>query len=212
VDEARKKTGEKLLVLGSRNRHKVGEMRVLLGPIPFEVCSLDDVYDGPDVVEDGSTFLENAVKKACELSKRTGKLVLADDSGLEVDALRGAPGVMSARYSGPAKDDADNNRRVLEELRGVPRDRRTARFVCVVAAADKGRVVFTAQGTVEGIIAESPRGSNGFGYDPVFFVPSLGKTFGQVPPETKNRLSHRASALAQARAKLLEYAGSGLKR
>jgi len=197
---------EKLLVVGSRNRHKVIEIRALLSPIPFEVRCIDEVYDGPDVVEDGLTFLENAIKKACELSKLTGLLVLADDSGLEVDALDGDPGVISARYAGKARDDAANNRLVLENLRGVSTERRTARFRCVVAVADAGRAVFTTEGVVEGRITDRNYGSSGFGYDPIFFVPSLKKTFGQVPAEVKNRLSHRASAVRKARLKLLDFA------
>jgi len=199
------------LVVGTHNRHKVREIRALLRGIPFEVRSIDELYDGPDVVEDGHTFAENASKKAVEFSKATGELVLADDSGLEVDALDGAPGVRSARYAGPAKSDADNTRKLLDELRQIPDAERNARFRCAIAVADRGRLVFMVDGSVEGQIAQAPRGSGGFGYDPVFFVPSLGKTFAEVPPKVKNRMSHRGQALRKAREKLAEYADKAAK-
>lgn len=161
----------------------------------------------PPVVEDGETFEANARKKAEEYSRAApGKVVLADDSGLEVDALGGAPGVHSARYAAPDllnkephaansnTDDEANNARVLRELTGVSAEKRTARFVCVLAAARDGRTLATFRGTAEGVILNDPRGKNGFGYDPLFYFPSIGRTFAELSAEEKSRYSHRGAA------------------
>jgi XTP/dITP diphosphohydrolase len=152
------------------------------------------------VEEDGETFAANAAKKAREVAAAAGLPALADDSGLEVDALDGAPGVRSARYAGAGHDDAANNRRLLAELAGVPTARRTARFRCAVALADPrgplGDTVEIREGACAGVILESPRGHNGFGYDPLFLYPELGRTFAELSLEEKGRLSHRARALA----------------
>jgi len=161
----------------------------------------------PTVVEDGATFEANARKKAEEYSRAApGELVLADDSGLEIDALNGAPGVHSARYAAPDiqnkephaadsnTDDEANNARVLRELAGLPPEKRTARFVCVLAAACDGRTLATFRGTAEGIILGAPRGQNGFGYDPLFYFPGIGKTFAELSAEEKSRFSHRGAA------------------
>ncbi len=154
--------------------------------------------------EGGESFQENACGKAHAVAHASGHLTLADDSGLEVDALGGRPGVQSARFGGPQATDADRNRMLLELLREVPLDRRAARFRCVVAVARPQSCVGVAEGICEGRIALAPRGSHGFGYDPIFEIPSLGKTFAEISREVKNRLSHRALAMAKARVILEE--------
>ncbi len=160
--------------------------------------------------EGGESFQENSCRKARAVAKASGHLALADDSGLEVDALGGRPGVLSARFGGPQATDPDRNALLLEMLRDIPSDRRTARFRCVVAIAEPAGRVRVAEGICEGRIAAAARGIHGFGYDSIFEVPSLGKTFAEVSPEVKNRLSHRAQAMAGAREILREIpAGRG---
>lgn len=197
------------LVLATRNRGKIKELSALLAPLGYEVVSLEDFPGVPEVPEDGATFAENAVKKATAVARHTGHLVLADDSGLEVDCLGGAPGVLSARFAGEHGNDRANNEKLLALLAGVPTEKRTARFRCVVAVATPAGEVWTAEGSCEGIIADAPRGEGGFGYDPLFYVPELGKTFAELEPEVKNRLSHRARALAGAWEILARLARSG---
>jgi XTP/dITP diphosphohydrolase len=187
------------LVLATRNPGKVRELSQLLSPLGYEVLSLEHFPGVPEVVEDGATFKDNAVKKATAVARHTGQLALADDSGLEVDYLGGAPGVRSARFAGEGHDDRANNEKLLRLLAGVPPEKRTARFRCVVAVATPEGKVLTTEGTCEGIIAEEPRGEGGFGYDPLFYVPSCGKTFAELDPEVKNRISHRGRALALMR-------------
>ncbi|MCS5695277.1 XTP/dITP diphosphatase [Desulfofundulus thermocisternus] len=187
------------LVLATRNPGKVRELSQLLSPLGYEVLSLEHFPGVPEVVEDGATFKDNAVKKATAVARHTGQLALADDSGLEVDYLGGAPGVRSARFAGEGHDDRANNEKLLRLLAGVPPEKRTARFRCVVAVATPEGKVLTTEGTCEGIIAEEPRGEGGFGYDPLFYVPSCGKTFAELEPEVKNRISHRGRALALMR-------------
>ncbi|SHE88028.1 XTP/dITP diphosphohydrolase [Desulfofundulus australicus DSM 11792] len=187
------------LVLATRNPGKVRELSQLLSPLGYEVLSLEHFPGVPEVVEDGATFRDNAVKKATAVARHTGQLALADDSGLEVDYLGGAPGVRSARFAGEGHDDRANNEKLLRLLAGVPPEKRTARFRCVVAVATPEGKVLTTEGTCEGIIAEEPRGEGGFGYDPLFYVPSCGKTFAELEPEVKNRISHRGRALALMR-------------
>jgi XTP/dITP diphosphohydrolase len=187
------------LVLATRNPGKVRELSQLLSPLGYEVLSLEHFPGVPEVVEDGATFRDNAVKKATAVARHTGQLALADDSGLEVDYLGGAPGVHSARFAGEGHDDRANNEKLLRLLAGVPPEKRTARFRCVVAVATPEGKVLTTEGTCEGIIAEEPRGEGGFGYDPLFYVPSCGKTFAELEPEVKNRISHRGRALALMR-------------
>jgi XTP/dITP diphosphohydrolase len=170
-----------------------------------EIGGIPDFSSLPLVVEDGITFEANARKKAEEYSQHVpGEIVLADDSGLEVDALNGAPGVHSARYAAaqPEKADANtddkaNNARVLRELRGIPPDQRTGRFVCVLAAARDGKTLATFRGTAEGIILDAPRGTNGFGYDPLFYFPQIRKTFAELTAEEKSNHSHRGAAFSQ---------------
>jgi XTP/dITP diphosphohydrolase len=164
---------------------------------------MDEFPDVPDVVEDGETCEANAVKKARAVSDATGLLAVADDTGLEVDALGGRPGVYAARYAGMQATYEDNWKKLLREMTGVPRDRRTAHFVTVAAVASPSDVVAVTTGRLDGLIAEEPAGERGFGYDPVFYVPELGKTLAELSGEEKNRISHRAKAFAQVRAVLL---------
>ncbi len=183
------------LLVATGNAGKLREFRQMLEPLGFEVLGLGDLPDRPALPEDGDTFLENARAKAWPLARRLGIPVLADDSGLAVDALGGAPGVRSARFAGPGATDAQNNARLLAELRDVPDPGRTAAFVCalVLALPDLGEVA--AEGRVAGRILREPRGTGGFGYDPLFLVEGLGRTAAELEPEVKNRVSHRGRAL-----------------
>ncbi|MGH7254361.1 MAG: XTP/dITP diphosphatase [Nitrospirales bacterium] len=188
------------LVLATRNRHKSSELTALLSDVGIRIRTLADVPAAPEVVEDGETCEANAVKKAATIAKFTGLLTLADDTGLMVEALGGRPGVHAARYAGPQATYEDNWRKLLSELEGVPRDQRRARFVTVVAlATPDGNPPRVVEGVLEGLIAEQPAGTRGFGYDPVFFVPEMGKTLAELTPNEKNRVSHRARALAKVR-------------
>ena len=187
------------LILASRNRKKSEEIRALLAPHDVEVVSVADFPDVPDVVEDGSTFAENAAKKAREVAVGTGHWALAEDSGLVVDALGGAPGVYSARYAGEPSDDLQNNAKLIAELTGVPPERRTAHYVCHVALADPaGEIRLSAEATCRGRIVDEPRGSHGFGYDPHFLIPEYHRTFGELGPTVKRCISHRARAFERA--------------
>jgi XTP/dITP diphosphohydrolase len=183
------------ILLATRNPGKVREIRQLAADQPWRWHSLDDFPDVPEAVEDADTFAENARRKALHYAAATGLPTLADDSGLEVDHLSGAPGVYSARYAGEICDDAANNRKLVAALAGVPLEQRTARFRCAMALARPGEVLAETEGVVEGLILDEPRGSNGFGYDPHFLLPDLGKTTAELPPEEKNALSHRGQAL-----------------
>ncbi len=187
------------LVLATRNRHKSEELAALLSDLGIQVRTLDEFPQAPDVIEDGATCEANAIKKAREIAAATGLPTVADDTGLEVDALGGRPGVYAARYAGEGATYEDNCRKLLQELNGVPRERRTARFITVAAIALPSDGVQTAIGQLHGVIAESPAGSRGFGYDPVFLVPELGKTLAEISSEEKNRISHRAKAFIQAK-------------
>ena len=189
------------LLIATNNPGKLEEYRHLLRDLPLEVTALaEEGIIGFEPEETGATFEENAVLKARAFAQRSGLITLADDSGLEIDALDGAPGVRSARYGGTRRgEDVQRYRLVLRQLEGVPWPERTARFRCVVAVATPDGRVETAEGVVEGIIAFEPRGEYGFGYDPIFFIPKLGCTMAQLPPETKNRISHRARAVQAAR-------------
>lgn len=194
------------LVLASTNKGKILEFRELLVGLPLELVGLADIPGIPQVVEDGSTFAENAVIKAKALAKHTGELTLADDSGLEVDALNGEPGVYSARYGQPGWNDRERFQFLLGKLRGVPPEKRTARFRCAVALYNpKNSRLYQTDGTVEGIILNQPRGVNGFGYDPVFFIPELGKTMAELTAAEKNRFSHRARAVEKLKPILNQF-------
>lgn len=171
----------------------------MLRDLPVEVLSLRDFPDAPEVEEDGATFRENALKKAGVISRHTGQNVLADDSGLEVDALGGEPGIHSARYSGPAATDESNNLKLLSNLRDVPEEKRGARFRCVLALCRPDGHGELFEGTWRGEILFEPRGSMGFGYDPLFLDPQQGLTAAELPPEVKNRISHRGQAFAKFR-------------
>jgi len=182
------------ILIATANRGKLREIQAIFADFPAQWVTLADLPSLPECVEDGATFAANARKKALHYAAASGLWTLADDSGLVVDALDGAPGVRSARYS-PSGRDADNNARLIAELAGVPEARRSARFVCCVALAAPGGVLATARGTIAGRIIDKPRGTNGFGYDPHFWVPELGATTAELPPEHKNRISHRGNAL-----------------
>ncbi|MBW1739662.1 MAG: XTP/dITP diphosphatase [Deltaproteobacteria bacterium] len=186
---------KQLLVLATRNTGKIREIRELLRDFPVEIKSLDDFGPIPPIEEDGTTFDENAYKKASFAAKVLGLPVLADDSGLEVDALGGAPGVHSARYAGPGATDKENNAKLLREMQG--KTHRAAAFTCVISIAVPSGVALTYEGRCEGLVAEAPAGDNGFGYDPLFYYPPLDRTFAQLSPEEKNRVSHRGKALAE---------------
>lgn len=193
------------LVLASRNKGKIAELRWYLANMRphtiWELTPLSAYPEAPEVEEDGETFLDNAVKKATVVAKAVGEWALADDSGLEVDALGGAPGVYSARYADlehqGAPNDQKNNEKLLKELAGVPLSRRTARFKSVIALASPEGKVWTAEGSCEGYIGLEPRGERGFGYDPLFYLPEYGLTMAELAEEEKNRISHRARAMEQ---------------
>lgn len=185
------------LVLATRNAHKVSELRQMLKDEHIEVLSLDDFMEVPEIVEDGTTFGENALKKAREVCKATGLPALADDSGLEVDLLDGAPGVYSARFSGPNATTADNNRKLLELLKPHPDMKdRSARFKSVIALVLPDGRETVVEGAAEGYILSDFRGAEGFGYDPLFYVPEYDATFAELPMEVKNRISHRGKAFS----------------
>ena len=187
------------LVLATRNRNKVIELVALLGDLGITIRTLDEFPDAPDVVEDGDTCEANAVKKARVIAEFTGLPAVADDTGLEVDALGGRPGVYAARYAGEDATYEDNCRKLLRELMGVPREQRTARFLTVAAIALPSHGIRVARGTLEGVIAEEASGTLGFGYDPVFQIPELGMTLAQLSVDQKNTISHRAKAFAKVR-------------
>ncbi len=189
----------KKLVLATNNLNKAVEIKELLEDLDIAVLTLQD-YPGIKMPEeDRPDFAGNAIKKAEAVSAATGLPVMADDSGLEVDALGGRPGVYSARYAGEGSSDRANNELLLEELAGLPPEKRTARFRCAVAVAFPGKQTIVVEGTCPGRIAEKPLGEGGFGYDPVFIYEPEGLTFAQMPPGAKNRVSHRGKALAKAR-------------
>jgi XTP/dITP diphosphohydrolase len=190
------------LVLATRNRKKLAEMAAILADLPVTVLSSADFPDLAEVVEDTGTFEGNAAKKALQTADGTGLWAVADDSGLEVDALGGLPGVDSAYFAGRPGDDDANNAKLIADLAGVPDDRRTARYRCVIALARPGQVLFTVADAWEGRIARAPRGSAGFGYDPYFVPEGYAETVAELDPALKNRISHRAKALAKFRARL----------
>lgn len=191
------------LLVATRNTHKTAEIAAMLSGF-FEVSDLHGLHGAPEVEETGETFAANAALKADAISAFTRGWTLADDSGIEVDALGGAPGVRSARFAGDHATDADNNRLLLERLAALPDAPRTARFRCVLALSRDGTHLKTFEGTVEGRVIESLRGPGGFGYDPLFIPDGYGETFGELPASVKNSISHRSRALAKFRAWLEE--------
>lgn len=189
----------KEIVLATRNRHKGAEVAALLDGLDLTIRILDEFPHAPEVVEDGATCEANAVKKAREIAAATGLPAVADDTGLEVDALGGRPGVYAARYAGEQATYEDNCRKLMHELSGIPVGKRTARFITVAALAFPSNGVRVTTGELHGLITERPAGSQGFGYDPVFFVPELGKTLAELSAEEKNLVSHRAKAFLKLR-------------
>lgn len=187
------------IVLATKNAGKVRELQAILADLPLEVLSLADFPHLPEVVEDGQTFTENAVKKAKTVCEATGLTAVADDSGLEVDYLEGAPGIYSARFAGPGRSDLDNNVKLLGLLHDLPLEKRTARFRCVIAVATPRGELYTAEGACEGLVGYDMRGDKGFGYDPLFYLPQYDKTFAELDLDLKNTISHRGRALAQVK-------------
>jgi len=197
------------LVMATRNAGKVRELAELLEDLGVRLLSLNDFPDLPEIPEEGATFAANAAAKARTVARLTGLPALADDSGLEVEALDGRPGVFSARYAqdrtgGRTPTDEDNWRKLLDELQGTPPDKRQARFVCEIALARPDGRLLASRGELSGVIASEPRGTQGFGYDPVFWVPEYQATVAELPPAVKNRISHRGKALKRLKEMLLE--------
>ncbi len=196
------------LVIATRNEPKRREVVELLKGLDVRFLSLSDFSEAPEVKEEGESFRENAIRKAVEVAKFTGKVALADDSGLEVEVLGGEPGVYSARFAGEQQDDRANIEKLLKLMEGVPMEKRKARFRCCVAVAKPSGLVKVVEGTCKGLISIRPLGDYGFGYDPVFIIPEHGKTFAQLGCKVKNRISHRAKALKKARGTVLSALSS----
>jgi XTP/dITP diphosphohydrolase len=193
------------LLLATGNPGKFGELRALLSGLPLRLVSLEALPNAPTVLEDGDSYFANACLKATTIARWSGWVTLADDSGLEVDALNGAPGVRSARYAGGEQDTEANVRRLLAALAGVPWPARTARFRCVIVVAAPAGATLTVEGTCEGHILEAPRGRAGFGYDPVFFYPPAERSFAELTAAEKDRVSHRGRACAAIRGRLMAF-------
>ena len=189
----------KRLIFATGNENKMKEIRMILADCGYEILSMKEAGIDVDIVEDGKTFEENAVIKATAIAKIAGCVVLADDSGLEVDAMDKAPGIYSARWQGEDTPYTIKNQIIIDNLKDVPEEKRTARFVCAIAAAFPDGRVETRRGTIEGVIAHEIAGENGFGYDPIFYVPEYGKTTAELSPEEKNEISHRGKALRMIR-------------
>jgi len=190
-------------LLATRNLHKVSEIRAILRGLNLSIRTLDDFPMASEVAEDGETYRENAVKKAWSISRQTGKLALADDTGLEVAALGGRPGVYSARFFGDRASFSNNRLKLLQEMKGIPELKRQALFRCVTALASPTLVLAIEEGSLSGTIATREQGEAGFGYDPVFLLSRRGKTLAEIPTEEKNRLSHRAKALSKMKRHLV---------
>lgn len=195
----------KKLLLATRNQHKKRELQELLSGMEVDILTLEDVEPIAEVEEDGATFEANAVKKACATAQASGLLSLADDSGLEVDALQGRPGVYSARFAGEEASDEANNQKLLELLESVPDNERSARFVSVIAICDPVRGVQTVRGECSGKITRSPSGTGGFSYDPLFVPCGYNQTYAQLSAAEKNKISHRGVALKKALPVLIEF-------
>ena len=187
------------LLIATRNNKKKKELQSILSTWDVKLLTLDDFEGMPEIEEDGTTFVENAIKKARIIAQLSNCITLADDSGLMVDALGGAPGVYSARFAGLDADDSDNNRKLLNMMKGIAQEQRTARFICVIAVAAPDGLVKTVQGVCEGRIETSGRGEGGFGYDPLFIPEGFQKTFAELGDDEKNRISHRGRALQEAK-------------
>ena len=200
----------KRIIFATGNEGKMREIRRIMEDLDVEILSLKEAGIQADIVENGNSFEENAVIKAKTVCGLTNEVVLADDSGLEIDYLNGEPGIYSARYMGEDTSYRIKNQNLIDRLAGVPQEKRTARFVCAVAAAYPDGTVKTARGTMEGIIGYEERGENGFGYDPIFLVPSLNKTTAQLTLEEKNEISHRGKSLKAMKDLLKEKLGEKL--
>lgn len=185
----------KKVIIATQNKGKARDFEALLSPLGYEVLTLLDVAEDLDIEETGTTFEDNAILKAEGVCKVLQTTVIADDSGLEIDALDGEPGVYSARYAGEAKSDEANIDKVLEKMAGVPEEERSARFRCVLAVASPGKTTETFPGFCEGTILTERRGENGFGYDPIFYVPKLEKSMAELTPQEKAAISHRGNAI-----------------
>ena len=183
------------LLVATRNKKKLAEIRDLLKDLPLKITSLDDYRSLPKIDEDGKTFEQNAIKKAATVAIYTGKLTLGEDSGLEVAVLKNQPGVYSSRFSGPQATDKKNNLKLLRLLRGNPLKKRQARYRCAVALADNKKLIYVGSGTCGGLIGFKSRGNFGFGYDPLFIPRGFNRPFGQLDPDIKRKISHRAKAL-----------------
>ncbi|MGN9163846.1 RdgB/HAM1 family non-canonical purine NTP pyrophosphatase [Tissierellaceae bacterium HCP3S3_D8] len=200
------------LVLSSNNIHKIDEIGRILEDLPIEVLSKRDIgLENLEVIEDGTTLEENSKKKAIALSEKTEYMVMADDSGIFVEALNGAPGVYSARYSGDDGNDEENNKKLLRELKDVPLEDRRGSFLTVITLVTEDKEVFTVKGECKGHIIFEPKGSNGFGYDSLFVPDGYDKTFGELDSEVKNKISHRAKALEEMRKLLIRLIEGDLK-
>ena len=194
------------IIFATKNAHKMIEIREILADLPYEVLSMEEAGIDLDVEEDGTTFEENAVKKAVEIAAHTdGDIVLADDSGLVVDYMNGEPGIYSARFGGRDTSYSVKNQMIIDRLADAKEEERTARFVCAIAAAMPNGDVKHVTGTIEGVIAYKEHGTNGFGYDPIFYVPEEGCTTAVMPPEKKNAISHRGNALRMIKDLLAAY-------
>jgi len=188
------------LIVASRNKGKVGEIKALLADLPFKVTSLLDYPRIPEIIEDGKTYRANALKKAREVALATGKMAMSDDSGIEVKALGNAPGIYSARFAGEGASEKARNKKLFALLKGVPMHKRQARYRCVIAlVSSKGQELAVVQGTCSGYVTRRDIGNNGFGFDPLFLLKRYNKTFGQLPPSLKAKISHRARALRKFR-------------
>ena len=186
------------LLLATTNRHKLAEYRAIFSDLPFRLLSLHDIQLDIDLEETGTTFAENAELKARAYAQASGMLSLADDSGLEIDALGGAPGVYSARFAGKDTSYAERFRLIQQQLKGLPMEQRSARFRCSIALAEPTGYCRVVEGVIKGRIVDNPRGDHGFGYDPIFLVPELGKTTAELSPDQKNSISHRGRAAQKA--------------
>jgi XTP/dITP diphosphohydrolase len=193
------------VVIATRNAGKLREIQVILAPLGLKIFSLSDFPEIPEIIEDGQTFEENAVKKAVAVARQTGRIAIADDSGLAVDALQGRPGVFSSRYAGEKATDAERYQKLLKEMAGTPQGKRGASFICAIAVASPKGKTESVEGQCRGEIAFAPKGSHGFGYDPVFYLPERGKTMAELEPEVKNRISHRARALEKLKQLLPKF-------
>ena len=192
------------LVIATHNTHKFKEIEAILGKLPLKLISLAAYPDVPALEEKGNSYTENAFHKARPVAEFTGQWVLADDTGLEVDALGGAPGLYSARYAGEGVSFRENRDKLLKALKGIPWEKRSARFRCVIVLVGPGAETVQVDGIVSGYITEEERGEGGFGYDAIFFVPEWGKTFSELKPDEKNQVSHRAQALKKVRPYLMD--------